>query len=110
MCCEAQVFCNGLARSVLPTLCRAVDIEADAASRDPDQAWHSAQLLFATLTASLPTVEVPSMDLSHPAIVLWKDRWSYVEAALLHWPQSSATDQPAMAAAQAITAAIAALP
>lgn len=110
MCCEPQLLCNGLAHSVLPALCQTVDIEAEAAPGDPDPAWHSAQVLFATLTAALPTAEAPSAELSHPAVALWKERWLYVEAALLRWPQSSATDQPVLAATQAITAAVAALP
>jgi len=107
---DAALLCNGLSQGVLPPLCKAVEAEAQSASHESEPQWFATRILFATLQAALPPVESPSMDPLHPALVLWKEHWSYVEAALMQWPQSPETEQPAVAAIEAITAAAQALP
>merc|ERR1740121_3603423 len=107
---DATLICKGLGQFVLPAVCRAVETEAQAASGQTEPAWHATQVLFATLKAALPSADSPTTDALHPAAQLWKEKWSYVEAALLHWPRSSTTDQPAAAAADALAAAAAGMP
>lgn len=107
---DPTVLCTGLAQRVLPVLCQAVEAEAKAAPAETDPSWRAAQVLFATLGVSLPPGDAPCSDPAHPGLALWRAHWKYVEAALLHWPQSSATDQPAASAAGALTDAASALP
>mmetsp|Transcript_21917 Transcript_21917/g.62167 ORF Transcript_21917/g.62167 Transcript_21917/m.62167 type:complete len:1017 (-) Transcript_21917:33-3083(-) len=105
-----QLLCAGLAQRVLPALRAAVDGEAEAAMGQAEPAWHSAQVLFATLATALPPDEAPTTDTAHPSADLWREHWPYAEAALLRWPASSSSDQPAAAAAHALERMTAALP
>merc|ERR1712232_547716 len=105
-----QILCSGLSQHILPTLCQAVDAEAEAAVHESEPAWRSAQVLFATLAISLPPSDAPSSVADHPALAIWRSRWLYLEAALLRWPPSAATDQPLAAAAEALASAAVALP
>jgi hypothetical protein len=105
---DASLMCKGLNDKALPLLCDAVDMEAQDSSTDNDPPWNAAQALFSTLICALP--DGLSTDMAHPAGVLWREKWNYLEGALLHWNQSSTTDQPAAAAIAALTAAVRALP
>mmetsp|Transcript_66265 Transcript_66265/g.188169 ORF Transcript_66265/g.188169 Transcript_66265/m.188169 type:complete len:821 (-) Transcript_66265:477-2939(-) len=107
---DAALLCKGLVQGVMPSLCQAVEAESQAAPTEADPQWRAAQALFATLAASLPEAATPSADPPHPAVAVWRDRWPYVEAALLRWPPSSSCDQPLTAAAEALTAAVQVLP
>merc|ERR1711924_43836 len=102
------LLCQGLKEKALPLLREAVDLEQQDASTDNNPPWIATQALFSTLICALP--EGLSTDLAHPAVVVWREDWKYLEGALLYWPQSSETDQPAAAASQALSAAVRSLP
>uniref|UniRef100_A0A7S4QI09 Exportin-1/Importin-beta-like domain-containing protein n=1 Tax=Alexandrium monilatum TaxID=311494 RepID=A0A7S4QI09_9DINO len=107
---DATLLCQGLAQKVIPALCQAAEAEAQTARAERDPPWRAAQALFGTLSATLPAVAIAPNDRDHPAVGLWRDRWPYVEAALLRWPPSDASDQPHAAAAAALVAAAQMLP
>jgi hypothetical protein len=105
---EPSLLCQGLNEKALPLLADAVDGEERDSATDNDPPWNAAQALFSTLVSSLP--EGLSTDLQHPSGALWKQQWKYLEGALLYWPQSSTSEQPATAAVEALTAAVRSLP
>jgi len=107
---DAALLCQGLAQKIVPALCSASEAEAEAAPAESDPPWRAAQALFATLAATLPTEAAASAGSEHPAVALWRERWPYVEAALLRWKPSDASDQPLAAACEALAQAAQALP
>lgn len=107
---DGTLLCNGLSRGVLPPLCQAVDAEALSAPQESEPSWFAARALFATLQALLPPVDAPSTDPQHPAFLVWKECWRFLDSAMMSWPQCAETEQPASAAVEALTAASVALP
>jgi len=107
---DAVLLCQGLAQRVVPALCQAADAEAEMAPAEADPPWRAAQALFGTLSATLPATAIAPNDRDHPAVGLWRARWPYVEAALLCWAPSVASDQPLAAAADALAAAAQMMP
>mmetsp|Transcript_37032 Transcript_37032/g.96581 ORF Transcript_37032/g.96581 Transcript_37032/m.96581 type:complete len:470 (+) Transcript_37032:107-1516(+) len=106
---DAALLCRSLAQKVVPQIRQAVDAEAAAAPQEAEPHWRAAQVLFSTLLALSPS-GAPTTDAMHPAVLVWREMWSYVEAALVLWPASDATDQPAKAAAEALAEATRCLP
>jgi hypothetical protein len=105
---DAGLLCKGLQEKALPLLCDAVESEVQDSSTDNNPPWNATQALFSTLICALP--EGLSTDLAHPALPLWREKWQIFEGALLYWPQSSTTDQPAASAVEACVAGVRALP
>mmetsp|Transcript_42826 Transcript_42826/g.77808 ORF Transcript_42826/g.77808 Transcript_42826/m.77808 type:complete len:1032 (-) Transcript_42826:8-3103(-) len=97
------VLCECFASKVLPQLAQAAEVEAARAqSSKGEKPWRDAMLLYLTLRAVLPSES--SAQENHPALLVWRQYWRYFEYGLLQWTQNASTDQPAMAAAEAIVA------
>lgn len=108
MSSNMQLLCKGLNENVLPSLCDSVAAEVADAPTGKDSPYIALQTLFSTLVCTLP--DGLSTDLQHPTLTLWQDSWKYIQAAMVSWPESAATDQPVKAAVQALIAAVRALP
>jgi len=107
---DEALLCGSIAQKVLPLLRQTVDSEAAQAPTEADPQWLAAQVLFSTLVTLLPPSAPARGSPPHPAVPIWRECWGYAEAALLRWPSSSATEQPAKAAAEAVTRAAHRLP
>lgn len=106
---DEVLLCQGLAQKVIPGLCQAAEAEAKLAPAETDPPWRAAQALFGTLAATLPSTCTEASKV-HPALALWREKWPYVEAALLSWPASAVSDQPLAAASEALASAASVLP
>lgn len=106
---DTVLLWQSVAGKVLPLLCQAVTAEAEKAPTEADPSWYATQSLFSTLTALVPSGTVIT-DEAHPAVAAFKELWRFFEAALVQWPQSASTDQPAKSAAAALQEAVACLP
>mmetsp|Transcript_15597 Transcript_15597/g.35802 ORF Transcript_15597/g.35802 Transcript_15597/m.35802 type:complete len:1032 (-) Transcript_15597:74-3169(-) len=97
------VLCECFASKVLPQLALAAEAEAARAqSSKGEKPWRDTMLLYLTLRAVLPAES--SAQENHPAFSVWRQYWRYFEYGLLQWPQNTSTEQPAIAAAEAIVA------
>eukprot|EP00448_Togula_jolla_P005216 CAMPEP_0170612744 /NCGR_PEP_ID=MMETSP0224-20130122/23888_1 /TAXON_ID=285029 /ORGANISM="Togula jolla, Strain CCCM 725" /LENGTH=990 /DNA_ID=CAMNT_0010938271 /DNA_START=9 /DNA_END=2981 /DNA_ORIENTATION=+ len=105
---DIGLLCQAISTKALPLLLQEVDAEASSAASEVDPPWHAVQALFSTLAITLPAE--PTAGTDHPGLPLWRQHWNYIEAALLRWPVSSSTDQPAQAACTALVSAVRGLP
>jgi len=106
---NSALVCQGLTSSIIPGLRNALDAEKDMAAFDTDQRWLAAQAFFATMATAVPTDKAEA-TLDHPAVALWQNNWQYFEDAFLEWRLNEQTEQPRLAAAEAMQAAIRAFP
>eukprot|EP00927_Polykrikos_kofoidii_P054607 TRINITY_DN49008_c0_g1_i1.p1 TRINITY_DN49008_c0_g1~~TRINITY_DN49008_c0_g1_i1.p1 ORF type:complete len:1066 (+),score=166.65 TRINITY_DN49008_c0_g1_i1:64-3198(+) len=102
---DSTLLCQGLSSAILPSLCVAVNAERDASLAQEDSPWLAAQALFATLATAVSGTGIDS-----PAAALWQNHWKYLQDAMLSWTPSTVTDQPRLAAAEALTTAVIAMP
>eukprot|EP00927_Polykrikos_kofoidii_P034121 TRINITY_DN28952_c0_g2_i1.p1 TRINITY_DN28952_c0_g2~~TRINITY_DN28952_c0_g2_i1.p1 ORF type:complete len:984 (-),score=189.48 TRINITY_DN28952_c0_g2_i1:61-2781(-) len=119
---DATSLCQGLSTRVLPVLQAAAAAEAEAAVQTKqDLRWYAAQTVLATLAAVLPRRRKGGSDSvagegvvtseDHPAVLLWREYWSCLEAAMLpRWRPLCSDDQPLAAAAEVLAAAAVSVP
>lgn len=103
---EMGALCRGLSERVLPALRQGA--ASEAAQATGQKTWDATRVLLAALSAVLPNS--PQAEGGHPELLLWRQEWAFVEAAMLSWPSSPAEDQPLLAASEALAAAAVALP